>query len=350
MNKQDVLWVDAIKIIATFSVVWLHSAAPLLYKYNELSGADWWAGNVYDSMVRMCVPLFFMLSGYLLLGKKEGLLNFYIKRVRKVLLPLVVWSVFYILWERYYQGGESISFRSIYSLILSPAYFHLWFLYAIIGLYLFVPILRVFVQYSNKGLQYYFVALWFIAVSVIPFLEVITSVDSMIDLKMISGFVGYLVIGYLLGNVEVSNKCFILSSLLFLVTVVFTAVGTYYLTVRNGGVFVEYLYSYRSPNVILMSITSFIMLKYIFYGSRFLETSMLKKVIGLLSSASLGIYFIHAAILYVLHDGSLGFQLSAFSGRAIYAVPLTAIIVFIFSFVIINLLQRIPVVQRIVPT
>ena len=349
IKRKDVYWVDIARVIATFSVIWLHSAAPLLYKYNELSITNWWAGNIYDSMVRMCVPLFFMLSGYLLLDKNENIANFFKKRMSKVIFPLIVWSVFYILWKHYYEESASISLYSFYSLALTPAYFHLWFLYAIIGLYLFIPILRVLIQNSSKVLQYYFVVLWFVAVSLIPFLEKVTHIDSRIDLNMISGFVGYLVVGYLLGNIKSTRTIFITSVITFILSIIFTSVGTYILTSRNDGVFVGYLYSYKSPNIIFMSMSFIILVKYVSENFKFLQTDLLRKIVTLLSSASLGIYFIHTMILYILRKGDLGFNLSAFSSSAIYSVPATAIATFILSFLVIYLIQRIPIVQKIVP-
>lgn len=349
IRRKDIFWVDIIRVVATFAVIWLHSAAPLLYKYNEISITDWWAGNIYDSLVRMCVPLFFMVSGFLLLNKNESLSDFYKKRINKVLFPLIVWSVFYIIWKDYYQESASISFYSFYSLALTPAYYHLWFLYAIIGLYLFVPILRVFTQNSNKELQYYFVALWFVAVSIIPFFEKITHIDSRVDLKMISGYVGYLVIGYLIGNIKDTRNNFIISIIIFILSIIITSVGTYILTSKNEGVFVGYLYSYLSPNIIFMSVSFFILIKYTSVKFKLIRIDLFRKIITSLSSASLGIYFIHPMVLYILKKGDLGFQLSAFSYSAIYAVQATAITTFILSFVVIYLVQRIPIIQKIAP-
>jgi len=348
-KEIGMVWVDFLRVVATFSVVWLHSAAPLLHKYNELPITDWWVANIYDSMVRVCVPSFFMLSGYLLLNKSEDITCFFTKRIGKVVLPLIIWSLLYILWKHYYQGSEFITLYSFYSLVLTPACFHLWFLYALVGLYLFVPILRVLVQYSSKMLLYYFVVLWFFAVSIIPFFEKVVNIESEIDLKMISGYVGYLVVGHILGNIKVTKKTFIISVFIFIVLIAVTAVGTYLLTDRKEGVFMGYFYSYLSPNVIFMSLTFFIGIKYIAETVKVFQSEVFKKIIKTLSSASLGIYFIHIMVFDILNNGDLGFQLSPFSLGALYSVPVTAIVTFSLSFLVIYLIQRIPIIQKIVP-
>lgn len=349
MRKHDILWVDFIRVIATFSVVLLHTAAPLLYEYNKLPITDWWAANIYDSMVRMCVPLFFILTGYLLLEKKETISVFFIKRSSKVIIPLIFWSIFYLLWRQHYQVGFSLSFYSFYSLFLTPAYYHLWYLYAIIGLYLYVPILRVLVQNSPKELLFYFVALWFIAVSIIPFFEKFSHIKSTIDLKMISGYVGYLVLGHLLGNIKITRTPFFISILVFILTVALTSVATYIFTLRNKGIFVADFYDYLSPNVVLMSASAFVIIKYMFEHTKVQEFSLSNKLIKTLSSASLGIYLIHLMVLFVLQKGDLGFVLSPFSFNAVYSIPVTTIITFSISFSIIYFIQKVPILRRIAP-
>jgi len=52
--------------------------------------------NIYGSIARISVPLFFMMSGYLLLPRTESLRSFYTKRMPKVVLPFIFWSVIYL--------------------------------------------------------------------------------------------------------------------------------------------------------------------------------------------------------------------------------------------------------------
>ena len=82
------IWLDNSRILAVCGVVFLHVAAGVVLGH-EVGTGDWWFGNVYDSVVRWCVPVFVMISGALLLdpGKKEDLSTFYKKRLARVLLP-----------------------------------------------------------------------------------------------------------------------------------------------------------------------------------------------------------------------------------------------------------------------
>ena len=69
-------WISLLRVIATIAVVILHVASPILNQYNDIMISYWHVGNVYDSMVRFSVPLFFMVSGVLLLNKDYELLVF----------------------------------------------------------------------------------------------------------------------------------------------------------------------------------------------------------------------------------------------------------------------------------
>jgi surface polysaccharide O-acyltransferase-like enzyme len=344
--KNKVFWVDFIRITASFSVVLLHSAAPLLEQYKNISAFDWWTGNVYDSMVRSCVPLFFILSGYLLLGKQEPIKEFFIKRINKILLPFIVWSCIYNIWAHFFYNKD-LSLNSFLGMVFAPTFFHLWFFYVIIGLYLFIPVLRYVIQASPTNILYYYIALWFLAVSVIPFVEKVTHHISIIDFKMISGFVGYLVIGHLLGTVPINRRLFLQALALAFLCLLVTIFGTYFLMIRHHGEFDGYFYAYLSPNIVLFSSSSFIVLRYWFEKLTISENQ--KKVITAVSSASLGIYLIHPMFLYALEKGWLGFSLNGFVTLPVYTIPLTAVIAFGLSLVVIYFLQKIPFIRNCVP-
>ncbi|OWP82967.1 hypothetical protein BWK59_13040 [Flavobacterium davisii] len=69
MDNENLSWITSLRVLATFSVIFLHSASAILYLYGTISAFDWWIGNIYDSIVRFCVPIFLMISGTLILSK-----------------------------------------------------------------------------------------------------------------------------------------------------------------------------------------------------------------------------------------------------------------------------------------
>ena len=195
--------------------------------------------------------------------------------------------------------------------------------------------------------MHYFVALWFVAVSVFPLIFRITHIGNAFSLDMISGYVGYLVLGYLLGGIQIDKKQFAWSLAGAFIFAAITMTGTYFLIVRYKGVYDEYFYSYLSPNVILLSVSTFILLKYL--ADKIVTSERREAILETLSSASFGIYFVHPIIISAIGRGWLGIPFDVFSFNAIYSVPLVALLTFGISFVITFILQRIPILRKCVP-
>lgn len=112
-------WLNNARIIAILAVVLLHVSSRVI-TWSELGSNDWWYANLYDSLVRWCVPVFVMISGALLLApeKAEPLGVFYKKRASRILSPLVFWSLFYMLWDfsRNMLKGDPKSIQEIFLL------------------------------------------------------------------------------------------------------------------------------------------------------------------------------------------------------------------------------------------
>ena len=147
---------DTARVAACFMVVMLHTAATRFGSFDE----QWWASNFYDSLVRSCVPLFLMITGVLLLGKRESLPAFLSKRFARVLPPLVFWSLFYMAWNTWRGEHYGPWYGWLEAIVHGPVVFHLWYLYAIVGIYLFVPFLRSIWNAAQPGEKLCYLALW----------------------------------------------------------------------------------------------------------------------------------------------------------------------------------------------
>lgn len=346
--KSRLVWIDYIRVLATILVILLHVSSLALVKYNEIPKHYWIIADLYHSSSRICVPLFFMISGFLLLEKEETLDIFFKKRLDKVVIPLLAWSLVYIFWQPY-EGGASVSWKSFYSLAIFPAYYHFWFMYAILGVYLSMPILRIFVRNADKKLLYYYVALWLLASSIIPLIYKFSTIPSSLDLATISGFSGYFVLGLLLGNLNITKRMSIAAGVSYLVSVAFTALATYHITVKSGGIFSEYFYGWLSPNVIIASASAFILVKYWVPKSKFLLNERVSAVIGAISAASLGIYLVHVIFFELLQKGRFGVTISSLQGHPILSIPLTTMAVFSLSYLVVAILKKLPVLRKTVP-
>ena len=347
-------WVDFVRAFATIAVIVLHSSAPILYRYNLLPLSHWWGGNIINASVRMCVPLFFMISGYLLLPKTEALSSFFRKRVTKVVIPLIVWTIFYSLfiWKVpmniYLSQTFQPSISSYLDLVFSPVIYHLWFLYVLIGVYAVVPILRLVIRNLAKKTVYYIVWIWlFYASSMAAFLFFTDRYDQL-DLRIIFGYGGLFLAGVVLGTINPSKKLMISAFIISIICIGFGAYGTYYITKPQGllgGYFLEYL----SPNVILLSFSSFVILKY--FGQKIGESNSqkLKQVIKTISIASFGIYLVHIFILYFFGVSNSWIYLNVLESNPLISTFMVSLLTFMISFGLVLIMKKIPIVKESVP-
>jgi surface polysaccharide O-acyltransferase-like enzyme len=338
VEKPRIYWIDFMRAVAILSVVWLHVSGQVINQFGNVSTLVWWVANIGQSLVRTSVPLFFMITGALYLGREDDWKTFLQKRAVKILIPLVVWAVMYQHNDIHPPYLEA-TLKLAKKVIEGNVYYHLWFFYSLIGLYLFIPILQIFIQHTTRSLLIYFLALWFVAASLFPFLDQVTDVYPGINLTMMAGYTGYLVLGYLLAqwDGEMSTQRWIIFGCLIF-GLLMTSLGTYFISVTGGAN--QYFYDYLSPNVILMSGAGFLLLKNL--GARLPANQIILQ----LSKASFGIYLVHVAVLTIF-DGRLHF--TALSGNPIYMMPLVWVAALAASFVIVYVLQKIPVARLIVP-
>ncbi|MBC7877934.1 MAG: acyltransferase family protein [Anaerolineales bacterium] len=345
-----ILWPDLIRVISVFLVILIHVSSLLLNAWDDLSFSDWMAGNIYDSLARVCVPLLFMISGYLLLSRQESIRSFYINRVRKVVIPLLVWSVIYLLWRNDYSSYTFVNGIKaiIYAILNQPAFFHLWFLYALLSIYLFVPLMRVFVHSANEETLWYFVFVWFIFGPLLDTVERFFGLDIAIDLGFVTRYIGYFYLGYILGRLSFTKWIVIIAAVVFVTSSTYTVIATYQASAANGD-YIDFYHIYLSVNVVFMSLSAFILLKTLGEKIDTQANTVLITWIRAMSDASFGIYLIHAMILTFLRKGDFGFELSGFSGPAFIAVPSTVMAAFLISWIVVVILQKIPFLRVIVP-
>jgi len=351
-QKGEIFWIHLARAIAIVMVVLIHASADLFYEFGAVPMRYWWASNFYQSISRIGVPFFFMVSGLLLLGKHESLSYFFKRRVLKVLIPLLFWSVFFIAWRKFFFH-ESLDFSK--ELILwfnKPTFPHLWFLYAILGVYLSYPVIRVFIQNANSNLVWYFIGIWLLIAVLFPSFQAYTGIsinsEMVINLGLFTGYLGYTVIGYALGTMPRNNRLVAAMIPIAVISPFATLLRTYIATESSGSIN-ESFYHYLSPNVIFASIASFYLLRFI--GS-WLEQPLpenFRKIIITLSKYSFIIYLIHPVFIQFLAAGTFGYRLSAFSHNPWFSIPAVTLLSVMLSFVIIFFVKKVKFPNIIFP-
>ena len=130
MANNRIISFDVLRIIAAFAVVMLHVTSQRLD--TSFLSNEWEIRNVYDSFVRWCVPVFFMISGALFLdhGRKIDVGRLYKKNILHLIFIFFAWSFIYALYSATVRCYYNIS-HIILRILEGPV--HFWFLKILIG-------------------------------------------------------------------------------------------------------------------------------------------------------------------------------------------------------------------------
>jgi surface polysaccharide O-acyltransferase-like enzyme len=331
-------WADNLRALATIGVIVIHVSGLILYQFNTISEAVWWTGNIYDSAVRFCVPIFLMLTGALLLPKHYELGDFLKKKLYRIIIPLAFWSFIYIgyfYYKNFIQGDKISLIESVRWILIQlkqGASYHMWYLYMIIGIYLFIPIIGKWVRNSTEKEIKYFLMIWLF--TLLLRLPIISSFTPNIDLTYFTGYLGYLILGYYLTTKSFENlfATTIIACLLALLGVLITIFGTASLSGAEGQ-YVDTLYAYLSPNVLIVSIGIFVLFK-----TRNITNPMLIVIIHFISKYSYGIYLVHILVLLFLSNLGISWKLI----NPIIGIPVTTFLALSVSGIIIYTINKLP--------
>jgi surface polysaccharide O-acyltransferase-like enzyme len=345
-NNKRLIYIDLLKIVAIFSVIIIHVNAMRFYNI-DLKSSEWQIYNIFYGITKWCVPVFIMASGMFFLDplKDISIKKIYTKYIFRLAIALFFWATIYILYRSYIYNIPLDLPIYIKTLLKAQTNYHLWFLYVIIGLYVITPILRKIIESSKRRELEYFLGIWTIFTVLIPFLtsfktfSPISNLFSQFSISLIGGFVGYFILGYYLKTFEIKKSIRILIYILGFISCIFTIYGTQYLSLRNDAL-EQKLYGYLSPGVAIMSISVFIFFKYVISKIRFNDITV--KIITTLSNCIFGIYLVHDIFIIT----TLKMQILPNIINPMICVPLFAIGLFLVSFLVSYLINKIPFINK----
>ena len=340
--RLQMIWIDNARIIATFAVVLLHVASGVINPTADLTSLIWWAANLYDSSVRWCVPVFVMISGLLLLdpSKKESILIFYKKRGSKILIPLIFWTIFYLIWDSAISivKGEGFSPKTLLENVISgKPYHHMWYLYMVLTLYAFTPFLRKLVGVISSKETMFLSLLMFVMASITWIFHQFSPASNQPFFNQFLLYLPYYFSGYLIGKCKSSLPQRVLM-LIFILGILSTASGCYLLGKTFGTNRGLYFYGYLSVTVIPTSLSFCLLLRG--YERPLFRHSVIRK----LASISLGMYLIHPVFIIVFIF--IGIRPKSFN--PIISIPMIALAIIFLSSMTALLFQKIPYLRRVI--
>ncbi len=138
------VYIDFLKVIAIYMVLFNHTGVSGFVLFTVRQGTKMYFPLMFNAiLIKIAVPLFFMASGALLLGKEESYGDLLRKRFLRFLVVLVVASLISYLYTCLRQGSQTLSaayfWTMLYTHNLAGSY---WYLYAYLAYILMLPLLR----------------------------------------------------------------------------------------------------------------------------------------------------------------------------------------------------------------
>lgn len=310
MDKR-IYWLDAARAIAIILVVFTHS-------HEQAWVSDPLLASVFYTVDRLGVPIFFMISGGLILDKIKNvdLAKFYKKRIVQFLILLVTYSILTNVVMVYFETGNiytaivksAINFNGVINtdekLGIYGGARQLWFMYVIIQLYLVAPFVSKMLSETSTQNIIVFAMVCALLSQVRVTLFTFGFEWRFLGLMgqdFTGAYVLYFILGYLVINRGVLsgfNK--IILSVLSLALIIIPSWLLINADVSSGKLIASMHWYSGSLPILLSSFGLFVLIKLIFDNRRF-------RVLELLSLCSFGIYLIHYAVLYAVKFAQLSY-------------------------------------------
>ena len=202
------LHIQYIRIFAILMVMLNHSDFCLSYYRNTDNIVTFFVSLFITCICGIGVPLFFMITGALLIPKQESIEIIVKKRVSKIIIVLIVFS--FILYNVLYFWGNKEEIRYSLSdfvqrLVTGNIQTSYWFLYEYIAILLSLPFLSILARNISDELMKYLGKLAIVFLTIIPMVTYWMKDDLPINIPLITTSMFYVVVGYYIEN-KISDK------------------------------------------------------------------------------------------------------------------------------------------------
>ncbi len=294
--SKRLLHLDILRIMAIFFVAFNHTGnRGYTYFSQNRESILYFLYMAFSVLCKIAVPVFFMISGALLLHRQETLRQLFSKRVFRMVLVLIVASLPYYLWVKPTDAPGVLDFFSfIYSDCVAS---FIWYLYSYIGFLLLLPFLRSMVKNMEKKDFIYLFVGHIVLVGIIPCLEFclsggkVTLNDSFSSVIFVTQNIFFALMGYFIERVwneQIGKKtvlCLISGSI---VSIFATCAITHYQlisSVENT----EQIERFFECFISIPAIAVFILIKSI---SRKIKGNRIQKILSVLGASVFGVYLI----------------------------------------------------------
>ena len=356
-KSQRVFYFDALRAMAIIGIIFCHVSKN--YIVSDMGTVNFYISAFYDCFRDFSVPIFVMLSGGLLICKKDSLIHFFKKRLSRILIPFIFWSMLTIIYSFSYIK-HSIDLNNAIDIFLGHSGsmgVTFWFIWMIIIVYIGVFIVNKIMEYGNKKIEGFdkrFIAILTLLSVAYIILYQQHAFGSAYYSSILSYYISFLtfaIIGCYIANTNFvqtkvkTNKLAILTAVLSAVSYI-SYINLYVVPISLENHHFYYL-PYFTIEILIISVSTFLMFKYLSNTEFFKKIeSKFGDAIITLSKYSYGIYLSHyLALFYFIRF--INPYVNLLSLNSIIAIPILVAIILTASMTILWILNKIPYVNRI---
>ncbi len=149
--KRSLNWIEAARTSGMALVVLAHINDT---SYFSLGSKEWWSIGI-SVLVCCAVPMFFMVSGYLLGRKETPTINppsksiFFKRKFETIIIPFFAWNIIYMFLFKAIFNWPILSGKTIW--FLTTGYMHLYFVFVLIQFYFIYYLIKPYL--NERGLN-----------------------------------------------------------------------------------------------------------------------------------------------------------------------------------------------------
>ena len=328
MNSKREYSFDILRVISMCMVIIIHVSNVYSRSYGFISNKSFLFSLIFNTISRISVPIFLMISGALLLERDFNKKK-YLNRIKKFIILTIIWDIIYLVWEYYYLG---ITYNNFYKLLLEPFRAHLWYLYTILIIYIIQPLLKIILEKSNKKIKIVLLILWLL------FSTISIKISFIANYFTIFCYIGYFIIGnYLYKYIKKNElKKYTLPLSILIVISYGISILLNYMFSRRYNMFYNLFFAYRTPFIIIATFSFFTII--VSNNNKKISNFIIS-----LSDLSFGVYLIHGIFLDITVKSFIYGSINSLIG-----IPLFFIIILISSLVSVFILKKIKYIKKIV--
>jgi surface polysaccharide O-acyltransferase-like enzyme len=338
---------DLLRVIAIYMVMQIHTGE---FEYigpdgNVLHTAGAWAVGWTNSLLRVCVPLFVMITGFFLFPVGDER-KFFRRRFTRVLIPFILWCAVYSFY--YYARGAISLQAALLNIAKIPVNYgtevgHLWFVYMLMAIYLIAPVFSPWIVSASRKSMELFLVLWG-ATLLLPFIHLFFSAvwgecywNATPTLYYFSGFIGYAVLAAYIKRFWMAPSLRLDWLAIGMIVVGYSVtLGGFLLRLRYEQEVksLELTWNFTTLNVAIMTAGIFLLFRNL-HANR--SNHLIWRLIDDLSRMSYGMYLAHIIVLNAIHS-----LVAPLIENPFLRIPAIAFTTFVITYLAVKLLSLLP--------